>query len=343
MDINAINHMLRHSLKSESDIPMTERSLFQEIYRDCCKSYEPVGDAEIALVRELAFASWKMNLGDRLYFERIDYERSIAPDVFKARDEATFKKNFRQYLKDSEIAYNAICGTVAGREYFINFLNETLVMIEHGDTTGKFNAARIGELIRATGQSTRVQNVTSEPGRLLICALSFAKGSANSIAELLAKIFRNRPVYSHEIEQIESRLITTDQARTYLVEWLRLKIENHANQLAILRQRADEQIQFMAETQAGFGMGDSQLYKAASILCTFLEDASDQQLRILTKLNDSYERRQQLALRQRQSFIDSSGHIAPNHQSGGPGPRLYRPDPTQTEGTHLARQNQKSY
>lgn len=324
MDIDAINNMLRHGLKSENDIPMTERPLFLQIYREYCQIYEPQTPVELALIQKMSFAAWKMNLGDRLYFERIDYERSIAPEVFRARDEAQFKKNFRQYLKDSETAYDALCGTITGREYFIRFLTETLTIIEQGDSpSGQFNAVRIWELMRATGQSARAQNLSSEPGLLLISAISFALKSGQNLRELISKIFNERLFLPSMVDYMQSRLLSPEDGKNVLVGWLNRKIQSHNEHLAILRSRAEQQIQMMIDCQAGFGMGDPKLYKAAAILCTFLEKASDEQLDALSKLNDiDLKRRKQPA---RTQTIRADQPSSPSPHESTARPKLYRP------------------
>ena len=324
MDIDAINNMLRHGLKSESDIPMTERPLYMQILQEYCQIYEPQSQFELALVHKMAFAVWKMNLGDRLYFERIDYERSIAPEVFRARDEAQFKKHFRQYLKDSETAYGALCSTITGREYFIRFLSETLALVETGDSnSGKFNAVRIWELMRATGQSARAQNVSSEPGLLLISAISYVMKPGQSVRELLSKIFSDRLFLPSLVDYIQNHLLTPEAGRMILVKWINMKIQSHNEHLAVLRNQAEGQIQMMIDTQAGFGMGDPKLYKAASILCTFLEKASDEQLDALSKLNDIDLKRRKQPLRTQSLRADRPNSPSPHDSTTRP--KLYKP------------------
>lgn len=255
---------IRHGYAAIYHVRKEDEPQLQAIRESLGDSYRPTGHREIDLVYRLSVATLKRQRMEEDMEIRLERETRNAPLHHTRQCDADLRKLLgmlrRSPVNASELLYNSYFGARHVHHLWCTMLEN----LAEGHTY-KAGLKLVTELIRISGSHTDIEAISGDGRIILLCHLSLSGHAESEVREYIIRgmpKMKAMPNYHRQlISQYTVEATQLEDAHETLLEMVKDNVDSWCQRVDELAPIHDQDLQDFIATEAGRGLGDSQLIK----------------------------------------------------------------------------------
>ena len=246
---------MKHGFCSHHYLAEENEEHISLIHEELLQCFKPKIEEERRLVKELAFARFKVFENERLRDERAREEKARAAMIYANRQTDEYHRHLALWREHPAEHVRYLSATLLGTELLVRHWSDILAVLESGRLT--LSLKQITDAVLMLGSHWRVDNLTAQGRRLMGLYLAIhpkPEGQIEEWADLCGKQGRDSNVALGL--EIYAMAPNAETARNELMEWARERISQHSRDQSWARSFTEaEQAGFVAKS-CGTGLGD---------------------------------------------------------------------------------------
>jgi hypothetical protein len=246
---------MKHGFCSHHYLAEENEEHISLIHEELIQNFKPKIDEERLLVKELAFARFKVFENERLRDERAREEKAQAAMIYANRQTDEYHKHLALWREHPAEHVRYLSATLLGAEFLLRHWSDILAVLESGRLT--LSLKQITDAVLMLGSHWRVDNLSAQARRLMGLYLAIhprPEEQMDQWADLCGKQGRDSNVALGL--EIYAMAPPAETARQELLEWARERVSQHSRDLSWARSFTEaEQAGFVAKS-CGTGLGD---------------------------------------------------------------------------------------
>lgn len=277
------SNALKHGLTSRHFVPENARDLVEEIRQDLFAIHSPETGEEKQLVADLAVALWQNSEHDRLFYERQAYEQAIAGDLYAEQAQTRFQEQLEQLRSTPGLTISAFSATWLGALYMQKSFQNALASLSE---SLPLSFQQITDCINAIGEEWRLDLYSARGRKIMAWHLALVTNPEEEIARWVAA---SEPGSAAEADERARHHYAsapdTATSRCELIDLLEAELVKVNVQVTALQKEFESRRELFKSANAGFGLGDPTVTKAAMLAFRYRTTAYNRSNRLFKELD----------------------------------------------------------